>query len=106
MSPFKVGSSKAKQSDSQTSRKIVLIKKVPNIMSNELLLAYPSTSFGNITKMYRLQEESLKKDAKKLKRRKHHCYSVEFAASSSAEKAAQVGKMFIRFQNEAVLIEK
>lgn len=31
---------------------------------------------------------------------------MEFAASSSAEKAAQVGKMFIRFHNESVLIEK
>ena len=64
VSPFKVGSSNTKQSDSQTSRKRFLLEKVPNIMSNELLFAYLSTSFGNITKMFRLQAESLKKTPK------------------------------------------
>lgn len=105
VSPFKEGSSYGNESGRQVPAR-VLIKRVPSAMSQDLLYAYLSTTYGKINKMFRLQAESLRKNNKKIRRRKHHCYSVEFVLATSVQHAAQVGKIFFSIDEEPILIEK
>lgn len=105
VAPFREGSDQT-TSREQSRQSLVLVKKVPSVISEELLVKYLGASFGPVKKIYRLQAESPMKEVQKQRKRKNHCYSVEFESEGSADLAAQTGLIPWESLAEPITIEK
>ena len=103
--PFREGSDQH-LSRERTRQALVIIKKVPCSMKEELLHMYVSTTFGEVKNIYRLQAESPQKEYHKLKNRKYHCYSVQFDSIDSAILATRVGNIYWKTKKEPMVIQR
>lgn len=103
--PFKEGSDQL-SSREKTRESLVLVKRVPASIPEEVLKLFLCSSYGLVKKIYRLQAESPKKEIQKLRKRKNHCYSVEFQTIQSADLAAKVRFIYWDASKDPMLVEK
>lgn len=93
ISPFKFIVKQEDQTNKVDSQRAFL-KKVPAGLDPNLLMMYLSTSFGPVSRFFRLQSESQIKEQKKQKKRKYFCYSICFVSEKSVELAVKMGSIF------------